>query len=121
MREEDARSSVILLGDLNDYPGSEPVSVLKDAGLLDLSVHVSKAQRYTYIYQGVSQVLDYVFFIPAPGLKLASHLPVHINADYPSVYAGIDDTYYRCSDHDPLLTTFARLDHFSYLPYISGR
>jgi predicted extracellular nuclease len=109
------------LGDLNDYPDSEPLSILKDVGLQDLTLHIPKEQRYTFIYQGVSQVLDYTLYIPTPGLKLKSHVPLHFNADYPAVYSGVDANYYRSSDHDPLLTILTWLDHFLYLPYVSNQ
>ncbi len=118
MREKDSGSSVVLLGDLNDFPVSEPLTILKDAGLIDLITYIPEQGRYTFIYQGVSQVLDYALYISTPGLKPASHTPLHFNADYPAVYAGVDAHYYRSSDHDPLLTTFTRLDRFSYLPLV---
>lgn len=121
MREDDSASGLVLLGDLNDYPDSEPLSILKDVGLQDLTLHIPKEQRYTFIYQGVSQVLDYTLYIATPGLKLKSHVPLHFNADYPAVYSGVDANYYRSSDHDPLLTILTWLDHFSYLPYVSNQ
>jgi predicted extracellular nuclease len=120
MREEEPGSSIILLGDLNDFPGSEPLTLLNDAGLLDLTDYIPESGRYTFIYQGVSQVLDYALYLPTPWLKPTSHTSLHFNADYPAVYAGVEENYYRSSDHDPLVTTFTRPDQFSFLPLLSS-
>ncbi|MCK5429497.1 MAG: hypothetical protein KAI94_08505, partial [Anaerolineales bacterium] len=60
IRSSESGTYLIVLGDLNDYPHSEPLSILKGAGLLDLTTLIPKAQRYTFIHQGVSSVLDYV-------------------------------------------------------------
>ena len=112
-------SYLIVLGDMNDYPDSEPLSILQGAGLSDLVNNIPKPQRYTFIHQGVSQVLDYVLVVQSPWLAPTSIVPIHINADYPAVYSGVDGTVFRCSDHDLLITTFTRPDDFTFLPMVS--
>lgn len=121
IRSEKTTPYIIVLGDLNDYPDSVPLSILKDAGLRDLTVHVSKPQRYTFIHRGVSQVLDYILVSLSPGLASTAIAATHINADYPAVFAGVDDSVYRCSDHDPLVANIKQLNHFSFLPLVSIR
>lgn len=69
-----------------------------------------KAEHYTYIYQGESEVLDHVLISPDPWDEFVAVTPVHINADYPSALDSAPDTARRSSDHDPVLVRF-RLGH----------
>lgn len=111
--------NLIVLGDLNDYPNSQPLSILTAAGLTSLPPRVPAAERYTYNYQGVSQVLDHILVNP-PLLKwLIFPSPAHLNADYPDSYNGQSGTFYRNSDHDPLLARFVQADYVTYLPLIN--
>lgn len=111
--------NLILLGDLNDYPDSVPLSILTSLGLRDLVQWVDKSERYTFIYRGVSQVLDYVLDNLSLSLVPVGVTPVHVNADYPAAFDGVAGTSYRSSDHDPLVVHFIWLDHFSYLPQVA--
>ncbi len=52
-------ANLIVLGDLNDFPNSLPLDRLTQARLRNVITDIPKTTRYTYIYQGVSQVLDY--------------------------------------------------------------
>jgi uncharacterized protein len=100
-------SALIVLGDLNDLPGSQPLATLAAAGLADAWQAAPAASRYSYIYQGISQAMDYVLWYPQPDLMLWSIAPAPINADYPYEYNGKTDSLHRCSDHDPLRVDFA--------------
>ncbi|MBN1147809.1 MAG: endonuclease/exonuclease/phosphatase family protein, partial [Anaerolineales bacterium] len=101
----DPGANVIVLGDLNDDPDSIPLAVLQGR-VSDLSARVNRQERYTYIYQGISQVLDYVLMWPALDWGPLSVTPVHINADYPYDDMGESESAHRSSDHDPLLVWF---------------
>ena len=109
---------IIVAGDMNDFPDSEPIAILRAAGLRDLTEQVVKDQRYTYNYRGVSQTLDYILDVPDPRFGTALVKPMHINADYPTVFSGIAGTVYRSSDHDPLWADFVFLTDFIYLPIV---
>jgi predicted extracellular nuclease len=109
---------LIVAGDLNDYPLSEPLTRLRSAGLRSLGEYADKPQRYSYIYRGVSQVLDYLLMKPANDTKASRTDYVHINSDYPFVLSGAAGTEYRSSDHDPLLARFVRFSRFVYLPLV---
>ncbi|NJO40476.1 MAG: hypothetical protein HC865_07380 [Cyanobacteria bacterium RU_5_0] len=94
----DADANVVVLGDINDFEFSKPVQVLEGDILVDLVAQVPLNDRYTFNFQGNSQVLDHIL--------VSQHLAttadpafdiVHINADF------VD----KASDHDPLI---ARLD-----------
>jgi predicted extracellular nuclease len=45
----------------------------------------------------------------------------HFNADYPDAFFGQSGTFYRSSDHDPLLARFVPADSKAYLPFINRR
>jgi hypothetical protein len=106
---------ILALGDLNDYPTSAPLTAVKSGGWVDLTNQVTWPQRYTYIYRGVSQVLDYVLIVQG-GQIGARTLPLHINADFPSVFEQVADSIYRSSDHDPQRADFYWLPENVYLP-----
>ena len=55
------------MGDLNDFEYSDSVTTLTDDGsrLLDLPSTLSDDQRYSYVYEGNSQVLDHIALSPA--------------------------------------------------------
>ncbi len=108
--DADPQADVIVLGDLNDYPDSEPLAVLASAGLSDLLLEVDRPERYTYIHQGVSGVLDHVLISRDLKWEFQSAAPVHINADYPSACEDLADTARRSSDHDPVVVRF-RMGH----------
>jgi len=112
-------ASVVVVGDLNDYSESPPLVVLAEAGLSDLSQQVERPRRYSYNYQGVSQVMDYVWARMALALPPYSVQYAAINSDFPDVYRGDSSSLHRSSDHDPLLVTFAHFSYFEYLPIVS--
>jgi len=90
----DPNDRVVVLGDLNDHERGAPVQRLRAAGLRDLGLTIPASRRYTFNYQGFSQVLDHVLVSPAL-VDGASARAVHLNADLPSAE--------RASDHDPVL------------------
>ena len=111
-------ANIIVLGDLNDYLDSDPVLNLAAHNLSNLLERVEKPSRYTYIYQGVSQVLDHVLVRLEPGLVPIEIIPIHINSDFPIAYKSMDDTAYRSSDHDPVFVQFVFNGHLTFMPLI---
>jgi predicted extracellular nuclease len=111
-------ANVIVLGDLNDYLDSDPVLNLAAHNLSNLLEQVVKPSRYTYIYQGVSQVLDHVLVRLEPGLVPVEIIPTHINSDFPIVYKSMNDTVHRSSDHDPVLVQFVFNGNLTFMPLI---
>jgi len=85
-----AEARVIVLGDLNDYEWSPPLATLKAAGLADLVETLAPAERYTYVFEGNSQVLDHILVSRALAAG-AEYDVVHVTAEF------ADQT----SDHDP--------------------
>jgi len=103
----DGETNLIVLGDLNDYVDSQPLGILERAGLTNLVHQIEETQRYTYIYQGVSQVLDHILVSAVLEEKPTQVSIPHQNADFPYVYRGDADTPRRSSDHDPVWAGFA--------------
>jgi predicted extracellular nuclease len=95
----DGEAWILALGDFNDGIGSPALVELERAGLRDLVHEVPRPERYTFVYQGRSQLLDHV--LASPALARCCEARVRIlrgNADEP---AGT-----RVSDHDPVVALF---------------
>jgi hypothetical protein len=109
---------ILMAGDLNDAPGSEPLSILKSSGVWDLTQQIERSSRYSLVFRGVSQLIDYLMEMPASGLAAVHAQVLHINADYPAALAGVDGIVYRSSDHDPLWVNIIPLHVRIHLPVI---
>ncbi|NDJ84425.1 MAG: hypothetical protein GYB66_00930 [Chloroflexi bacterium] len=96
----------LVLGDLNSFPESEELSVLEPT-LESLWDEIPAVSRYTYIYAGQTQTLDYIYATPSLMQSLLSVEVAHINADYPFQYGTDATTPYRAADHDPVIANFA--------------
>jgi predicted extracellular nuclease len=94
----DPRASVIVLGDLNDFEFSHTIALLEGGVLTTLMDTLAKAERYSYVFEGNSQVLDQIL-VSNPLLTgfPVDYDPVHVNAEFAD----------QASDHDPQV---ARLD-----------
>ncbi|KUL54650.1 endonuclease/exonuclease/phosphatase [Streptomyces sp. NRRL F-4489] len=87
---KDPKAEVVVAGDLNDYQFSPALKTLTAGGILtDQVTKLPVNERYSYVYQGNSQVLDHL--LTSKALARADYDIVHINAEY------ADQT----SDHDP--------------------
>nr|WP_234313822.1 endonuclease/exonuclease/phosphatase family protein [Streptomyces sp. NBRC 109706] len=88
-------AKVVVLGDLNDFEFSTTARELTADGLLVNALGtLPPRERYTYVYEGNSQVLDQTLVSPAirrPELDI-----VHINAEFAD----------QASDHDPQVLRF---------------
>ncbi len=114
----DPLANLVILGDLNDHPDSQPLAEFFGRGFRNAMNWAEKEQRYTYIYQGISQTLDYLLVYPQPTLLPFSVRPVHINADYPDSYLKDSNTPHRSSDHDPIVVSFTPVTPTVFLPLI---
>ncbi|WP_020499411.1 endonuclease/exonuclease/phosphatase family protein [Sciscionella marina] len=90
LEAKDPLANIVVLGDLNDYQFSPAARTLTGGGALtDLVDTLPPAQRYSYVYQGNSQVLDHI--LTSPGLGRPDYDIVHLNAEFAD----------QVSDHDP--------------------
>jgi uncharacterized protein len=92
------RANVIVLGDINDFEFSDTVSILSGGVLTSLMNTLAPAERYSYVFEGNSQVLDQIL---VSGNLLSNfgieYDVVHVNSEFAD----------QASDHDPQV---ARLD-----------
>ncbi|MBW5424860.1 endonuclease/exonuclease/phosphatase [Streptomyces sp. BG9H] len=89
-------ADVVVLGDINDFEFSATTKALQDGGALYPAVKsLPKSERYSYVYQGNSQVLDQILTSPGVGDDF-SYDSVHINAEFSD----------QNSDHDPQVLRF---------------
>jgi predicted extracellular nuclease len=107
IQAERGGAKVIVIGDLNDFMDSEPLEVLEDGGLRNMMWNVNKKNRYTYIYRGVSEVLDHVLITPTLLGKWRCTHVLHFNADWPYRTYRYDTTSAHWStDHDIVVGAF---------------
>ncbi|MEU0398181.1 endonuclease/exonuclease/phosphatase family protein [Streptomyces sp. NPDC006208] len=91
----DRRADVVVLGDINDFEFSETTKALTDGGALYPAIKsLPSWERYSYVYQGNSQVLDQI--LTSPSIGDFSYDSVHINAEFAD----------QNSDHDPQVLRF---------------
>ncbi|WP_342781555.1 endonuclease/exonuclease/phosphatase family protein [Amycolatopsis rhizosphaerae] len=91
----DRDANVVVAGDLNDYQFSPAVLALTERGALtDLIATLPPSERYSYVYEGNSQVLDHILVSAAP--RRVDYDVVHINAEFAD----------QASDHDPQIVRF---------------
>ncbi|MGY5858197.1 MAG: endonuclease/exonuclease/phosphatase family protein [Candidatus Thorarchaeota archaeon] len=101
------RAKVIVLGDLNTFSNEVPVYTLEDSGLNNLILKVRKQTRYTYIYRGVSEVLDYIMVTKSLKRYFKQARIVHFNVDFPfELFTDDPNTGIRSSDHDVFMCSF---------------
>jgi predicted extracellular nuclease len=97
LRAVDRSAAVILLGDLNDYEFSQTADILVGDGFLtDLPRTLPAAQRYSYVYEGNSEILDHILISAPLAHSLYDYDIVHINAEFAN----------QTSDHDPQVVRF---------------
>jgi predicted extracellular nuclease len=102
---ENPEAYLAVIGDLNSYYGSLPIQTLEEGGLSNLFDTANPNERYTYIYEGNSQVLDHILVNDNLLDTLISLDVLHSNADYSLPFPS-DTSLYHISDHDPVIATF---------------
>ncbi|MEV1052813.1 endonuclease/exonuclease/phosphatase family protein [Streptomyces sp. NPDC049887] len=88
-------ADVVVLGDINDFEFSQTTKALTHGGALYPAIKsLPRWERYSYVYQGNSQVLDQI--LTSPSIDDFSYDSVHINAEFAD----------QNSDHDPQVLRF---------------
>jgi predicted extracellular nuclease len=101
----DPSAKVVVLGDLNDFEFSATADILVGSGataLVDLPRTLPVNERYTYVFEGNSQVLDHILLsrslASGPG---SGHGAAHATAyEYDIVHTNAEFAD-QDSDHDP--------------------
>ncbi|MBT2397815.1 endonuclease/exonuclease/phosphatase family protein [Streptomyces sp. ISL-100] len=93
--KEQRNADVLVLGDINDFEFSATTKALTADGALYPAVKsLPRSERYSYVFQGNSQVLDQI--LTSPSIDDFSYDSVHINAEFAE----------QNSDHDPQVLRF---------------
>ncbi|MFI6643575.1 endonuclease/exonuclease/phosphatase family protein [Streptomyces sp. NPDC050504] len=88
-------ADVLVLGDINDFEFSATTKALTAGGALYPAVKsLPRSERYSYVFQGNSQVLDQI--LTSPSIRHFDYDSVHINAEFAD----------QNSDHDPQVIRF---------------
>jgi predicted extracellular nuclease len=88
----DSTADIVVLGDLNDFDYSTAVSTLTSGGALtDLPATLPIAERYTYVYEGNSEVLDHILLSSSLAGSSYAYDVVHVNSEFAN----------QVSDHEP--------------------
>ena len=95
IKEENPDEHVVLLGDFNDFEFSAPLKELKGKELTNMIEKVPFDQRYSYTYQGNSQVLDHIL--------VSNNMADSTKVDIVHINSSFMETHGRASDHDPVL------------------
>lgn len=92
----DPQAAIVLLGDLNDVPGSKTLKLLKGECFHNLLEDMPPGQGYTRRHGGRPQALDHILVSPVLRRGSTVRIP-HVNSN---VAAGEPDA---ASDHDPVV------------------
>jgi predicted extracellular nuclease len=90
------KANIAVVGDLNDFEFSNPLSTLESAKLKTLIETLPENERYTYNFEGNAQTLDHVLVSDNLLNKLDGYDVVHINSEFAD----------QDSDHDPSVARF---------------
>ncbi|MGE6414534.1 DUF6359 domain-containing protein [Planococcus kocurii] len=91
--------NVIVAGDMNDFEFTPALAALKGDILTNKVEDVPVEDRFSYYYQGNSQVLDH--------LLVTNNLAQRTELDMVHINAMFMEQHGRASDHDPLLAQIA--------------
>ena len=103
----DPAANVVVLGDINDFEFSQTIDIMVGSGdnaIVDLPRMLPVNERYSYVFEGNSQVLDQILVskaltIAPPGAKYPAY-------DYDIVHTN-SEFYDQDSDHDPQVVRLA--------------
>ncbi|GHC64001.1 endonuclease/exonuclease/phosphatase family protein [Streptomyces flavofungini] len=88
-------ADVLVVGDINDFQFSATTKALEKGGALRPGItSLPRSERYSYVFQGNSQVLDQI--LVSPGVGRFHYDSVHVNAEFAE----------QNSDHDPQVVRF---------------
>jgi hypothetical protein len=97
--DRDKNARVIVLGDINDFEFSETVDILEGGVLTTFLETIPPNERYSYVFEGNSQVLDQILGTSRGMMRLKPRYDVvHVNSEFADAI--------QASDHEPSLLRF---------------
>lgn len=95
---KDKDATVVVMGDINDYDFSVTSDNLRGNELIDAMGQLAPNKRYSYVYEGMSQVLDNIFINKEYDGKVNVDV-IRINPEFTKAQGAF-------SDHDPVFIQF---------------
>jgi predicted extracellular nuclease len=112
----DPAARLIALGDFNDTELSPVLALLTDPGrggvLTNALSAVPEAERYSYNFGGVVELMDAILVSPAVAVDVGEAAILHVNADYPVGWrldTSPERLPFRASDHDIPVIVLGRI------------
>lgn len=105
-------SDLLIMGDLNAYAMEDPITLLRENGMIDLHRSFHADSSYSYVYRGELGYLDHALCNSTLYPQVTGMVAYHINSDESDKYTydkSNDNSMFRCSDHDPIIVGL-RLD-----------
>lgn len=97
---------LLIMGDLNAYAMEDPITILREGGMIDLHRTFHADSSYTYVYRGYAGYLDHALCNSTMLAQVTGMVAYHINSDESDDYTydkSNDQSMFRSSDHDPVL------------------
>ena len=120
----DTGGKVLVTGDFNVFPRpddpfpayktdpdrapTDQLAAMYERGFVnlhDLIIEEAPENTYSFIFRGISQILDHIFVDEATLEDLVVARYIHVNTDYPAATPGFEPGR-GASDHDPLYARF---------------
>ena len=112
-------NDILIMGDLNAYAMEDPITVLKEGGMIDLHRAFHADSSYSYVYRGQAGYLDHALSNQTLYPQITGMVAYHINSDESDQYTydkSSDQTMFRCSDHDPIIVGLNLDSTLTYTP-----
>jgi predicted extracellular nuclease len=88
----ESKAHFVVLGDINDFDFSQTTQILESGNAMSsLMRTLPQSERYSYVFEGNSQVLDQILFSANMLRGLSAYDVVHVNSEFAD----------QASDHDP--------------------
>lgn len=116
-------SDILIMGDLNAYAMEDPITVLREGGMIDLHRTFHADSSYSYVYRGQIGYLDHALCNTTLYPQVTGMVAYHINSDESDSYTydkSNDQTMFRCSDHDPIIVGLRLDSTLTYTPEIAN-
>ncbi len=118
--DADPQALLMVAGDLNDFPFAEPgegadhpVAIVEGieggSQLSNLVLREKPAERWTFVFEGNSQVLDHMLVSPSLLARFVAADILHINSSWPASLGLDPATPLHSADHDPVEGRFLLL------------
>ena len=113
---------ILIMGDLNAYAMEDPITVLREGGMIDLHRAFHADSSYSYVYHGQAGYLDHALCNETLYPHVTGIVAYHINSDESDSYAydkSSDQSMFRSSDHDPVLVGLRLDTTYTAVPGVS--